>query len=264
MNDLYYQEEELEYEFETTASEGGGCFPGLLLPPFIVILVGIILGFISSGAVINIPVSAASNPSTSLGISSNQEGSIPSIFENSGSGQSGPGINANPGNNEISGVFTPEVQYWKGKIAEWSTLTGLDANLIATVMQIESCGDPHAKSPAGAMGLFQVMPFHFYSYDDPYEPDTNALRGMSYLKKSLEDSNGDARLAFAGYNGGISVIRKAESSWADETQRYVYWGGGIYQDASQGAEESQVLQEWLSRGGASLCKQAADRLGLVP
>jgi soluble lytic murein transglycosylase-like protein len=114
------------------------------------------------------------------------------------------------------------------------------------------------------MGLFQVMPFHFKSSDDPYEPDTNGLRGMSYLRQSLDAANGDARLAFAGYNGGISVIYKSEGSWAAETQRYAYWGSGIYEEANQGLEESLRLQEWISHGGASLCRQAATRLGLDP
>ena len=141
----------------------------------------------------------------------------------------------------------------------WASQTGLDPNLIATVMQIESCGDPRATSGAGAMGLFQVMPYHFESGENPYLPDTNALRGLGYLKQSLGSANGDARLAFAGYNGGISVIAKAESSWAAETVRYVYWGSGIYANALQGATRSDRLDEWLGHGGASLCAQAATR-----
>jgi soluble lytic murein transglycosylase-like protein len=64
-------------------------------------------------------------------------------------------------------------------------------------MQIESCGDPRARSRAGAMGLFQVMPYHFAGGDDPYNPDTNAVRGLAYLKRSLDTANGDPRLALA-------------------------------------------------------------------
>jgi hypothetical protein len=112
------------------------------------------------------------------------------------------------------------------------------------------------------MGLFQVMPFHFYSSDNPYNPDTNAARGLDYLRRSLETSFGDARLAFAGYNGGIGVISRGEFSWAAETVRYVYWGSGIYTDAVSGAGSSPRLEEWLNAGGASLCRQAHERLGL--
>lgn len=165
---------------------------------------------------------------------------------------------------DISPVFQPAVQYWSGKIVAWAGNAGLDPNMVATVMQIESCGDPKAKSSAGAMGLFQVMPFHFTASDDPYNPDTNALRGMAYLKRSLDAAGGNPRLAFAGYNGGISVIGRAESSWAGQTQKYAYWGDGIYADASSGATTSPRLQEWFRAQGVSLCRQAANRLGIQP
>jgi soluble lytic murein transglycosylase-like protein len=123
-------------------------------------------------------------------------------------------------------------------------------------MQIESCGDPRAHSRAGAAGLFQVMPFHFNIVDDPYDPDTNALRGLAYLKRALDAANGDVRLALAGYNGGIGVIGRNELLWPEETQRYVYWGSGIYAEAVSGVGESLRLKEWLAAGGASLCWQA--------
>jgi soluble lytic murein transglycosylase-like protein len=156
----------------------------------------------------------------------------------------------------ISPVFTPEVRFWDDEITQWATETGLDPNLIATVMQIESCGNPRATSRAGAKGLFQVMPYHFSRGENPYYPDINALRGLDYLKKSLNSANGNFYLAFAGYNGGIGVIALAESAWADETKRYAYWGSGIYADAQRGVLQSARLEEWLAHGGASLCAQA--------
>ncbi len=171
---------------------------------------------------------------------------------------------ANMATQAISPVFTPEVQTWAGKIQAWAAAAGVDPNLAATVMQIESCGNPNARSGAGAMGLLQVMPYHFAPGDDPYAPDTNAQRGLDYLKRSLEAANNDPRLALAGYNGGIGVIGKNESSWALETQRYVYWGSGIYADAANGATSSLRLQEWLVSNGASLCKQARNVLRIIP
>src|SRR3990172_9300095 len=81
----------------------------------------------------------------------------------------------------ISPVFTPEVQHWSRKIAAWAGAYQLDPNLVATVMQIESCGMPSAVSSAGAQGLFQVMPWHFADEDDMREPQTNARRGLAYL-----------------------------------------------------------------------------------
>lgn len=168
------------------------------------------------------------------------------------------------GSGSIAPLFTPEVLYWSKNIIAWSQQTGLDANLIATVMQIESCGDPFAKSSAGAMGLFQVMPYHFENNEDPYKPATNARVGLGYLEQALAAHDGVVRLGFAGYNGGITGAKRPESQWPDETKRYVYWGSGIYEDAANMKTNSDRLNEWLGRGGASLCKQAAQRIGIQP
>ena len=73
--------------------------------------------------------------------------------------------------------FSPSVQYWEDEILSWADTYLLDPYLVATVMQIESCGNPQAVSPVGAQGLFQVMPYHFYSGEDMLDPETNALRG---------------------------------------------------------------------------------------
>lgn len=162
----------------------------------------------------------------------------------------------------LSSIFRPEVLHWADSIVQWASASNLDPNLVATVMQIESCGDPRATSSAGAMGLFQVMPFHFTGSDSPYQPDTNALRGLNYLVRSLATANGDARLALAGYNGGIGVINRSEYTWSAQTKRYVQYGFPIYQDAISGNESSDSLIEWYTKYGVSLCKQAAQRLGL--
>ena len=114
------------------------------------------------------------------------------------------------------------------------------------------------------MGLFQVMPYHFTANDDPYNPDTNAARGLAYLKRSLVAANGDARLALAGYNGGIGVIERAESSWQLQTQHYANVGSGIYSDASSGVAQSPRLQEWMGNGVKSMCRQARSHLGINP
>jgi hypothetical protein len=162
----------------------------------------------------------------------------------------------------ISPIFRIEILHWADSISKWAAASQLDPNLVATIMQIESCGDPRAISSAGAMGLFQVMPFHFYAIDDPYNPDTNATRGLAYLAKSLATGGGNARLAMAGYNGGIGVISRAEWTWPAQTKRYVQYGAPIYEDARNGLTSSTALNEWYEKYGVSLCRQASQRLGL--
>lgn len=222
----------------TSEYDGSGCLSGFAIIPLTVIFISALLASVAWNYVKPLPISI-------------QTYDVPDVTRTPDSTSSG-----------ISPIFRPEVQYWADSIAKWASASSLDPNLAATVMQIESCGDPNAKSSAGAMGLFQVMPFHFHATDNPYDPGTNAARGLNYLVRSLSAANGDARLAMAGYNGGISIISRGEWTWSAQTKRYVYFGAPIYQDAISGVESSSALNEWYSKYGASLCRQAAKRLGL--
>jgi hypothetical protein len=163
----------------------------------------------------------------------------------------------------LSPIFMPSVQYWKDKVLVWAADYAIDPNLAATVMQIESCGNPEAMSSVGATSLFQVMPFHFEEGEDPFDPDTNAKRGLTFLAKGLEVSDGHAGLALAGYNGGHGVISRDYEDWPRETQSYYRWGSGIYREASAGWDSSPTLVAWLAAGGKSLCDAAEENLGLT-
>lgn len=223
---------------QTAAAEiedGGGCLSAFALPPLAVLAIG----FLLSVFILRLPISMQAQTSSSTANSTTA-----------------------PLLSGLAPFFTPEVQSWSDSILRWAAASNLDPNLVAVVMQIESCGDPRARSRAGAMGLFQVMPSHFLTIDDPYDPETNAARGLAYLARSLQTANGDARLALAGYNGGIGVIGRSEWLWPSETQRYVYFGALMYADAQQGLSFSAAREEWYRRYGASLCQQAHQRLGL--
>lgn len=261
---------------------------GYVLPPLAVLIIGSLLAiFALTVTPDNISVKAAgSTPQSNVILDSALGAFIPNPPARVvGSGSSGPfvqsgsqpvappsaalqmtfpdqGVPAAASSEALSPVFTPEVQHWHDAITRWSRAAGIDPNLTATVMQIESCGDPSATSSAGAMGLFQVMPFHFAASDAPYDPDVNAMRGVDYLRRSLQAANNDARLAFAGYNGGIGVIGRSEWAWPAETVRYAYWGSGIYADAISGRSESGRLNEWLQAGGSGLCARAGQKLGI--
>ncbi len=158
----------------------------------------------------------------------------------------------------ISTLFTPEVQLWEEKILAWSVKYHLDPDLVATVMQIESCGYVRAESSAGARGLFQVMPYHFLEGEDPFHPGTNAKRGLKYLRMAQE-AGGTTRLTLAGYNGGITGAQQPQDRWNDEMVRYVYWGYQIFKDAKAGLDHSPRLEEWLHSGGAYLCGLAREQ-----
>jgi len=158
---------------------------------------------------------------------------------------------------QLASIFTPEVMHWSPLIHAWASAYNVDPNLIATVIQIESCGDPNAVSNSGAQGLFQVMPDHFASGEDTLEVLTNGRRGMEYLAKALQIAAGDPGLALAGYNGGVNLINLGWGRWPAETRRYYQWGIGIYDDASKGRPVSQTVQDWLKAGGERLCQKAS-------
>jgi hypothetical protein len=215
----------------TRTTRREGCLFVFLIPPAVVIVIGFII-LLATGQLKPQP---ASHPY-------------------------GAGATPQPG--VMAPFFSKTVQFWGGSIQQWAKNWGLDPNLIATVMQIESCGDPEAISKAGATGLFQVMPFHFKQGENPIDPETNAMRGLSYLKSSLNLANGDIRHALAGYNGGMGLIGIDETQWPSESTQYAYWGNNIYLETQQGAVQSKTLAEWLNQGGARLCTQARRRLGI--
>jgi soluble lytic murein transglycosylase-like protein len=169
---------------------------------------------------------------------------------------------ASAGSGGISPIFTPEVRYWESEIVDWAEAQNLDPNIVATIMQIESCGDPEAVSSAGARGLFQVMPFHFSNGENMLDPDTNAMRGLNFYNEQLRYTSNDILLSFAGYNGGYAASGGNYNNWPDETKRYHTWAKGIYEDARTGATSSETLQAWLAAGGAAGCQRAASRLNI--
>lgn len=79
---------------------------------------------------------------------------------------------------------------------------------IWAVMRAESRGNPRAISPAGALGLMQIMPATWTGLtaryglgNDPFEARANILAGAAYLREML-DRYGDLGAALAAYNAG--------------------------------------------------------------
>ena len=233
-------------DWQTAAAyeNGSGCLSFYMLPPLAALL---IVAFVALVA-LKSPLTPSAIPVTNS-----------TMLLQAAAPQSGESSTFSSG---LSPIFTKEVQHWGNDIVRWANAAGVDPNLAATVMQIESCGDSRATSRSGATSLFQVMPFHFKLGENPYDPETNALRGMNYLARSLEAGGGNPRLALAGYNGGIGVISRSEWAWPSETKRYVLYGAPIYEDARNGAASSASLTEWYQKYGAGLCRQAAERLGI--
>jgi hypothetical protein len=105
-----------------------------------------------------------------------------------------------------------------------SRLYGVDAELIAGVIAVESNFNPKAVSPKFARGLMQLRPevVAQYGVKDVFDPRQNINAGTHYLKDLLEKYNQDLTLSLAAYNAG--PVRVAEYQGVPpyaETQNYV-------------------------------------------
>ena len=158
---------------------------------------------------------------------------------------------------QIAPFFDESVQHWNPRIQLWAHLYDVSPEIQATVMQVESCGNPTAESSAGARGLFQVMPHELQADEDPYDPEVNAHRGLAAISECLYKSEGDVGLAFACYNGGPGVLSKTVGAWPRETQIYYLWATRIYSDAKAGVSYSRAYDGWLGERGLYMCRNAA-------
>jgi soluble lytic murein transglycosylase-like protein len=109
-------------------------------------------------------------------------------------------------------------------VTESARVNNLSANLLKAVIDQESGRYPCAVSPAGALGLMQLMPAtaaHF-EVDDPFDPQKNVSAGSKYLRMLLDRYGGDLRLALGAYNAGPARVDSAgEVPNITETQNYV-------------------------------------------
>jgi hypothetical protein len=108
-------------------------------------------------------------------------------------------------------------------IEEAAAKTGLSGHLISAVIAAESGFRPDAVSPAGALGLMQLMPAtaRALGVDDPLDPRQNVLAGTEYLRQQLHRF-GTVEKALAAYNAGPgAVVRHGGVPPYRETENYV-------------------------------------------
>ncbi len=111
---------------------------------------------------------------------------------------------------------------------------GLPPELVHSVASVESNYNPKAVSPAGAVGMMQLMPSTAKSFvRNPHDPEQNVEAGARYLRELLlryEDEPEPVRRALAAYNAGPGAVDKYDGVPPyRETRMYVekvlqqYW-----------------------------------------
>jgi soluble lytic murein transglycosylase-like protein len=86
----------------------------------------------------------------------------------------------------------------------------LPESFVRAVIHTESRFSPSAVSPAGAMGLMQLMPStaKFLGVTAPFDPRQNIYGGCKLLRLLANRFNGDMVLVAAGYNAGPGAVLK--------------------------------------------------------
>jgi membrane-bound lytic murein transglycosylase F len=111
---------------------------------------------------------------------------------------------------------------------------GIDWRLLAALMYEESRFDPEARGPAGASGLFQLMPTTWteLGVSDPHDPGQAIEAGARYLRRLIDlfpdlPMQDSVAMAMAAYNSGpahvIAARRFARANGLDPDR----WIGGV-------------------------------------
>ena len=119
------------------------------------------------------------------------------------------------------------------EISEIAARHGVAADLVESVIRVESAFNPRAVSNKGAQGLMQLMPRTASSLGvrNAFDPRENIEGGVRHLRYLLDKYPGNVSLALAAYNAGEKAV-------------------DYYRGIPPYAETQQYVQKILGPGGA--------------
>ena len=100
---------------------------------------------------------------------------------------------------------------WEQYIKKYSSVYGVEPDLVRAIIYAESKGKPSVVSRDGALGLMQLMPItaNFMGISNPLDPEENIKAGVKYIAWLVKNSEkyDDTHLLWA-WNAGPSMIGK--------------------------------------------------------
>jgi soluble lytic murein transglycosylase-like protein len=99
-----------------------------------------------------------------------------------------------------------------GSVYDVAIAEGIEPELGFRLVKTESDFNEHATSPAGALGLTQMMPAtaQYFSpgitHELLYQRETNLRVGFRYLRTLVRENHGDLNLALLVYNRGENAV----------------------------------------------------------
>lgn len=99
---------------------------------------------------------------------------------------------------------------WNSHIEAAARANNLEPALIRAVISAESGHNPLARSPAGAVGLMQLMPgtAQRYGVTNRLDPAQSIQGGSRYLRDLMDLFGNDMQLALAAYNAGEEAVMR--------------------------------------------------------
>lgn len=106
---------------------------------------------------------------------------------------------------------------FRAEIELGAEYAGVDPELVAALIYVESKFNPQARSRKGARGLMQIMPETaawvgeqkglVLTAEDLDRPEVNLQIGIWYLGYLFREFNGDRVLSLAAYNAGLEKVK---------------------------------------------------------
>jgi soluble lytic murein transglycosylase-like protein len=119
-------------------------------------------------------------------------------------------------------VFVDDVSLATPLLARVEQRHQLPCGLLGAILRIESGGNPHRISSAGAMGPLQLIPptARALGVSDPFDPEESLDGAARYLRAQLATFH-NVRLAAAAYNAGPGAIVGRAVPQNGQTEIYV-------------------------------------------